>query len=269
MAQIQHFNGIIMYRQNYREQDLLVKVLTENAGKRMFFLKRARQTNFPLASALLPFTHAAYEGKLNLTGLSFINTARNVDNYPKLLEDLTLNAYTTYIMGLLDAAYEDRVSISAWYYKIKAVLDKLSAGIDPQVLAQIVAIQLLEPFGVKPELKKCVVCQNTTLPRDFSPHHNGMLCQNHWQLDEHRLNLSARTVYYLMRFQDLDLNRLGSIKINQATKLDLQRFVDDRYDNAVGIQLKAKSFIDQMDSWQQASQALINKRRKKPNVSTE
>ncbi|MCM2436779.1 DNA repair protein RecO [Periweissella beninensis] len=261
MVQDQHFNGIIMYRQNYREQDLLVKVLTEHAGKRMFFLKRARQTNFPLASALLPFTTATYEGKLNLTGLSFINTARNVTNYPQLLADIKLNAYTTYIMSLLDAAYEDRISIPKWYNQLKVVLGKLNAGIDPQVIAQIIAIQMLEPFGVKPSLSACVSCQQTQITMDFSPRHNGMLCQNHWALDEHRLHLSPRAVYYLQHFQTLDLTRINSITMKQGTKDELQRFIDERYTNAVGIQLKAKSFIDQMDSWQQASQTLIAKRR--------
>mgnify|MGYP003559560444 CR=1 FL=1 len=36
------FTGIIMYRQDYRERDLLVKMLTDKIGPAMFFVKNAK-----------------------------------------------------------------------------------------------------------------------------------------------------------------------------------------------------------------------------------
>lgn len=44
MGQInERFNGIIMYRRDYRERDLLVKILTDRVGKTMFLVKNAKK----------------------------------------------------------------------------------------------------------------------------------------------------------------------------------------------------------------------------------
>ena len=37
--------GLVLYNRNFREDDKLVKIFTEQAGKRMFFVKHAGQSN--------------------------------------------------------------------------------------------------------------------------------------------------------------------------------------------------------------------------------
>ena len=37
------FRGIIMFRRDYRERDLLVKILTDKIGPAMFFVKGAKK----------------------------------------------------------------------------------------------------------------------------------------------------------------------------------------------------------------------------------
>ena len=36
--------GLVLYNRNFREDDKLVKIFTEQAGKRMFFVKHAGQS---------------------------------------------------------------------------------------------------------------------------------------------------------------------------------------------------------------------------------
>ena len=36
--------GLVLYNRNFRENDKLVKIFTEQAGKRMFFVKHARNS---------------------------------------------------------------------------------------------------------------------------------------------------------------------------------------------------------------------------------
>ena len=94
------FRGIIMLRRDYRERDLLVKILTDKIGPAMFFVKGAKKRGFRMAADILPFTHGEYIGSLTDNGLSFINTASDTSQYRSIATDISKNAYATYILAV-------------------------------------------------------------------------------------------------------------------------------------------------------------------------
>ena len=245
------FRGIIMFRRDYRERDLLVKILTDKIGPAMFFVKGAKKRGFRLAADILPFTHGEYIGSLTDNGLSFINTASDTSQYRSIASDISKNAYATYILALVDSAFQDGQGIGGWFNQVAAALDLINSGLDEQVIANVIETQLLVRFGVAPTWDRCVICGRDDLPLDFSEQYGGMLCRNHWHLDERRLHLDQRTVYYLHRFSTLILQKLNSIKINSTTKRRLQFVLDSLYDNEVGLNLKSKKFIRQMGQWEE------------------
>ena len=245
------FRGIIMFRRDYRERDLLVKILTDKIGPAMFFVKGAKKRGFRLAADILPFTHGEYIGSLTDNGLSFINTASDTSQYRSIASDISKNAYATYILALVDSAFQDGQGIGDWFNQVAAALDLINSGLDEQVIANVIETQLLVRFGVAPTWDRCVICGRDDLPLDFSEQYGGMLCRNHWHLDERRLHLDQRTVYYLQRFSTLNLQKLNSIKINSTTKRRLQFVLDSLYDNEVGLNLKSKKFIRQMGQWEE------------------
>ena len=245
------FRGIIMFRRDYRERDLLVKILTDKIGPAMFFVKGAKKRGFRLAADILPFTHGEYIGSLTDNGLSFINTASDTSQYRSIASDISKNAYATYILALVDSAFQDGQGIGGWFNQVAAALDLINSGLDEQVIANVIETQLLVRFGVAPTWDRCVICDRDDLPLDFSEQYGGMLCRNHWHLDERRLHLDQRTVYYLQRFSTLNLQKLNSIKINSTTKRRLQFVLDSLYDNEVGLNLKSKKFIRQMGQWEE------------------
>ena len=245
------FRGIIMFRRDYRERDLLVKILTDKIGPAMFFVKGAKKRGFRLAADILPFTHGEYIGSLTDNRLSFINTASDTSQYRSIASDISKNAYATYILALVDSAFQDGQGIGGWFNQVAAALDLINSGLDEQVIANVIETQLLVRFGVAPTWDRCVICGRDDLPLDFSEQYGGMLCRNHWHLDERRLHLDQRTVYYLQRFSTLNLQKLNSIKINSTTKRRLQFVLDSLYDNEVGLNLKSKKFIRQMGQWEE------------------
>lgn len=245
------FRGIVMFRRDYRERDLLVKILTDKIGPAMFFVKGAKKRGFRLAADILPFTHGEYIGSLTDNGLSFINTASDTSQYRSIATDISKNAYATYILALVDSAFQDGQGIGGWFNQVAAALELINSGLDEQVIANVIETQLLVRFGVAPTWDHCVVCGRDDLPLDFSEQYGGMLCRNHWHLDERRLHLDQRTVYYLQRFSTLNLKKLNSIMINPATKRRLQFVLDSLYDNEVGLNLKSKKFIRQMGQWEE------------------
>ena len=244
------FRGIIMFRRDYRERDLLVKILTDKIGPAMFFIKGAKKRGFRMTADILPFTHGTYIGSLANDGLSFINTASETYQYRTIASDISKNAYATYVLALVDSAFQDGQGIGGWFNQVAAALDLINKGLDEQIITNVIETRLLVRFGVAPTWDRCVVCGRDDIPLDFSEKYGGMLCKNHWHLDERRMHLDQRTVYYLQRFAVLNLQKLNSININPATKKRLQFVLDSLYDDEVGLNLKSKRFIRQMSQWE-------------------
>jgi len=243
------FNAIVMYQREHKEKDLMVKMLTQKYGKRMFYIKNGKSKRYQFAADVQPLTWATYEGTINQTGLSFINAVKDSQHSAILLTDVEKNAYMTYILGLIDAAFVDNQPIEKWYTWAQLALDKLETGFDPQGLANYFEIQLLPAFGLTPTWGSCVVCGRTDLPLDYSEKLNGTICQLHWSVDEYRLQASPRAIRILSQLNKIDLQQLGTLSLKVDTKQDMARVLDKLYDDQVGVHLKAKSFIQQLANW--------------------
>lgn len=250
--QVVDFHGIVISRNDYKERDMLVKILTDKFGIKTFFVRGARKKGFKLASAILPFSHGTYFGNVNDHGLSFINGTRELEQCQQIYSDIELNAYASYVLGLVGAAFgNDEPLPGVWFDNIATAINLIDQRFDAAIVANIIEIQLLEQFGVKPFLESCVICGNSSGPFDFSETYGGLLCQQHWYLDLHRLHLDQRTIYYLRLFSVIDLKQLHSIKVKDVTKQHLRHAIDTLYNDQVGVYVKAKKFIDQMGSWDQ------------------
>ena len=97
--------GLVLYNRNFREDDKLVKIFTEQAGKRMFFVKHAGQSK--LAPVIQPLVLAHFLLKVNDDGLSYIEDYHEVKTFPKINSDLFVMAYATYVAALADASLQD------------------------------------------------------------------------------------------------------------------------------------------------------------------
>lgn len=245
------FRGIVIYRRDYRERDLLVKMLTDKAGPAMFYVRDGKKRGFRMASDLLPFTHGTYIGALADDGLSFINAASETHQYQQIAGDLSKNAYASYLLALVDHAFIDNRPLGGWFDQVAAALNLINRGQDEQVVTNVMETQLLTVFGVAPTWHQCVICGRADRPLDFSEQYGGMLCNQHWYLDAHRFHLDRRTVYYLQQFATLNLQRVNNIKINPLTKQRLQLTLDTLYNDQVGLRLKSKRFIQQMNRLEQ------------------
>jgi len=249
MATSQEFNGIIMYRRDYKERDLLVKILTDQIGKTMFMVKDAKKRGSRIGPGVLPNTHGRYAGSLNQTGMSFINAVLDAEQYFTISQDIFKNAYATYILALLDSAYQDNQPLGHWFETISNALTLIDEGADEQIIANIIEIQLLSAFGVQPEWRQCAVCGRDDLPFDYSMKYNGLICQQHFSMDLHRLHLDQKTIFFLRRFSVIKMDQINNVNVSDVTKKNLRIVIDQIYDESVGLKLKSKKFIDEMDSW--------------------
>lgn len=244
----EEFEAIIVSRKNYKERDMLVKMYTSRFGFKTFFIRGVRKRGFKHAAAILPYTKGKYVGDVSETGLSFMNNATEMSQWQNICQDIMLNAYASYILELAQYAfYQDDQTAIFWYPQIKQALELIDQGLDPQIIVNLIEVQLLPYFGASPQLTHCVFCEQASGRFDFSESYGGIICEKHFANDSHRLHLDQRTIYFLRMFSQVDLMQVNSINLKEETKNNLQNVLENLYEN-VGVYPKAKRFIKQMQN---------------------
>lgn len=239
--------GLVLYNRNFREDDKLVKIFTEQAGKRMFFVKHASKSK--LTAGIQSLTLADFTVKLNEEGLSYIDDIHQVKTFKVIHEDIFNLAYASYIVSLADACMQDGIADAALFAFLEKTLELMESGLDAEVLTNIFEIQLLGRFGVSLNFHECVFCHRVGLPFDYSYKYTGVLCPQHYQEDLRRPHVDPNVLYLLDQFQSISFADLETISIKPDMKHKLRLFIDQLYEEYVGIHLKSKKFIDDLGKW--------------------
>lgn len=239
--------GLVLYNRNFREDDKLVKIFTEQAGKRMFFVKHASKSK--LAAVIQPLTIADFIVKINEDGLSYIEDFHQVKPLKRINEDIFLLAYASYVLSLADACLQDGVTDTALFTFLEKTLALMEEGLDYEILTNIFEIQVLQRFGVALNFHECCVCHRVGLAFDFSFTYSGLLCPEHYSKDERRSHLDPNVPYLLNQFQAISFDDLQTISVKPEMKWKLRLFIDQIYEDYVGIHLKSKKFIDDLTNW--------------------
>ncbi len=248
--QLAESRGLILFSRDYKEKDKLVKIFTESAGKQMFYAKGIHKKNNPLTSVLQNFTEATFIMNLKADGLSFLNGAKDVKPLTTIQQDIFLAGYSTYLLNLADAAIEDKVYDPHLYQFLSLCLNLINDGYDAEIITNIFEVQILQRFGVAPIFDHCVICGKTTGRFDYSSKYGGVLCENHFSVDEHRYHADPNAMHFIRLFNQVDLTKVKTIKVKSVVKKEIRRVIDQLYDEYVGIHLKSKKFIDDMHKWQ-------------------
>ena len=151
--------GLVLYNRNFREDDKLVKIFTEQAGKRMFFVKHAGQSK--LAPVIQPLVLARFLLRINDDGLSYIEDYHEVMTFPKINSDL-------FVMAHAEESLHANQQDAPLFAFLQKSLELMEEGLDYQVLTNIFEIQILTRFGIGLNFNECVFCHRVGQAFDFS-----------------------------------------------------------------------------------------------------
>lgn len=245
----QVFRGLVLNSYSYHDNDQMVKVFTDKFGIRTFLVRGTKKANSKNRYLTLPFTYGTYLGIINDRGFSYFNGAKKIEQFSKISSDIELNAYVTYINDLVVRTFPEEESQSNWFEKLLSATKLIDSGLDPEIITNIMEIQLLQPLGVEPNFRSCVIGGETKGTFDYSLILSGILCSKHWEHDLHRLHLMPKVVSYMRLFSRIHFSQIGKIDVSEQVKAQLRSTIDMIYHDSVGIYPKSKKFIDQMYRW--------------------
>lgn len=250
MTHLEEVEGIVLYQRRHRERDFLVKIFTQKFGKIMFFVRGSKRQQGDIYQAIRPFTQAIFIADIRENGLSFLRTAKDIENNYELQIDIFKNAYATYISGLMDAVIEDHIPAYSLYEFLSMSLSLIDEGYDPEVITNIVEVKLLQPFGVAPNFQHCAICSKTKGTFDYSDKFHGILCSAHFTEDSRRLHIDPKAVHLVRLYSVIQLDKIGEVSLKPETQREIKKLIDHIYAESVGLQLKSKSFIDNLYKWE-------------------
>lgn len=248
MSELVEVNGLVFKRTKFKEADLLAKIMTKELGIVTVIARGALKPKSKLGAGVLTFSDGKYVIVTNKRGISTLRTYKAVKQYDLLYSDLKRNAYAAYLFDLLDHAFVEYQVLGEYYDLLKFAVKRLNAGADPEIITQMVQLKMLKAYGVAPHLADCVICGRKQGIFDYSLTYGGVLCQQHFHQDPHRLHLEAKTTALIRTLGLLPYQRLGETQIDPKLTEASRKAIDRIYRETVDLNLKTQKFLEELRS---------------------
>lgn len=242
--------GIVIRSMDYGEGNKIVTLCTESGGKVGVLVKGAKKPKSRHAALVQPFTYGQYVYFRN-KGLGTLNAGEIIESNHELREDLVKAAYAAYACELLDRVLQEEETGAFWFKQLKACLQALKEDKDPVVITGLYEMKILQAAGYGPALDECISCGRERPEEQLfvSPRLGGVLCRACKHFDPPAMSVGPRALKLLRLFAQLDLQRLGNISVSEDTRAELKRIMRAFMDHQLGLHLKSRSFLDQMEKY--------------------
>ncbi len=166
--------AIVLNRQPYRENDLLVTVYTKEFGKKKLVARGAKKLQSKLAGHLEPLSLAEImivRGK----NFDYLGSALGRGTYFNLKSDLNKLYYGGRALAWFDKLVKENQADERLFFLLSrwlAVLDNFQAGRTGEELSKengelffsFFALKLMAELGYQPELEHCLICREKLRP---------------------------------------------------------------------------------------------------------
>jgi DNA repair protein RecO (recombination protein O) len=240
--------GIVIRSMDYGEGNKIITLFTREMGKMAVIVRGAKKIKSRYGSVSQLFTYGDFlffrSGQLGT-----LKHAEIVDSHHRIREDLHLSAYASYMAELTDRLLADQESSSFLFDQLHAALQGLIEQKDMHIISFIYEMKIWTHAGYLPELEVCVACRSASNDMAFSAALGGMLCEKCRYKDPQAPPLSSGTLKLIRLFAHMDIRRLGQIDVKPETKASLKKLMRSYFDAHIGVQLKSRNFLDQMDKY--------------------
>ena len=214
--------GVIIKVQDYKENDKLLWMYTEELGKVTCIAKGAKRSKSQLLSVTLPLCFGEYllfKGK-NLYNLQ---EGKIINSFQGLLNNLEKLTYSSYLCELIDICVENDEVNSALFKEFMICLYLLSTdALDYELLVRAFELRLLEATGYNLELDRCCICKKKISVADYiSLSHYGGVCD---ECNKEYGFFISKPAYNALRFlKNMNMDKLYRLNLNKEIKAEIEK----------------------------------------------
>lgn len=169
----------VLSHTDYKENSLLVNVLTKEYGKLTFVANGVKKATSKNASGILLYTKSEFSFDYKEDKTMFrLKSAKTIDYYRYLHENIEYIAASALISEASDHLLLQSVDIElqqSIFCLLEEAYNALNEEKDTKIIVSIYIAKLLQLFGTSMEVDCCVLCGNTKVS-SFSVSDGGFLC---------------------------------------------------------------------------------------------
>ncbi|MFC5651733.1 DNA repair protein RecO [Paenibacillus solisilvae] len=240
--------GIVIRSMDYGENNKIITVYTKTNGKVGIIVRGAKKAKSRHGAMTQLFTYGEYLYFRN-SGLGTLTHGEIIQSHHVLREQLEMAAYSSYAAELTDRVLQEEDASVYMFEQLHACLTSIEEGKDPQIIIQLYELKILEAAGYGPNFENCVSCGNDQGSMALSARSGGVLCERCRYRDPSAPVLTDGALKLLRLFRRMDLRRLGAIQVKDETKKQLKQALRLLMDMHINVNLKSRSFLDQMDKF--------------------
>lgn len=215
--------GMVLKTQDYKENDKLLWILTEDQGKISVIAKGARKNKNKNFSNTLPFCFGEYVLFKGRT-LYSLNEGRILDSFQDILNNYDTLIYGSYFNELVDITIEEEPCKDIFVELVKAFFLMRNEAVDLDILARAFEIKVLKATGYGISLENCAVCGAKMRNTDYiSFQFYGGVCQ---QCDKNYGTHVSGAAYNGIKFlSKVDLEKVGRLNLDEKTKVEIKNIL--------------------------------------------
>ena len=214
--------GVIIKAQDYKENDKLIWMYTEELGKISIIARGSKKSKSKFLSITLPLCFSEYvlfKGK-NMYNLQ---EGRIINSFQSLLNNLDKLTYSSYVCELIDIGIEGGDKNSQLFRDFVTCLYLLSTdALDYEMLIRSFELRLLKATGYGIEFDRCSICKKTINSSNYISLSNyGGVCEECNK--EHGLFISRATFSALRFLNNTPMDKVYRLNLNDDIKKQVEK----------------------------------------------
>lgn len=239
---IEKVEGIILNERSYGETSKIINVITREHGILGIMAKGAKTLKSEHRSTTNKLTYGFFNIRYKKDKLSTLINVDVINNLKMIKTDIDKISYVSFLLELTEQVIKQTMDEEVYETLINGIL-KINEGFDPLVITNIIELKYLEKLGVMPVIDSCSICGSTHNIATLSSTRGGYICKN---CHKNETVVSEKTIKLIRMFYYVDLSKIEKLDISDIAKLEINRFLDEYYDQYTGLYLKTKTFINNL-----------------------
>ena len=231
--------GIVLKETPYSESSKVLQVLTKEYGLISILAKGASSLKSHLRSLTIPFLYAKFEIIYKKDKLSILKGGKIINLYGNKLKDLKIYAYMSSLSELSYSTLKENNNSEIFNILISG-FNKITSGLNPEVIKNIIEFKYLNYLGITPNLRTCSKCHASDDFCAIDGKNGGFICRSCYT-NERKIPDNFPKI--INRYQNVDIEEIKNINITKDNQDIINEFLKEYYETYSAVFTNSLKFL--------------------------
>ena len=241
--------GLVLNKRDLRETSILVDFYTREFGKVSGILKGIRTEPEKFASNLELFSlnEIIFYRKTH-SSLHLVSQADKIDNFTGIRQNVERISTASFMMELINSVMQAEDANADVFNLALASLKELETNYNPEKIATIFKIKMLNLSGFKPHFDSCVSCLDKIMGQSkFSLALGGLLCPRCMAKDPTSRSIFRGTIATVLHIERNSFAASLNLGMNPLIKKELDLILNSFLNFHLGRELKSQKLLNKLE----------------------